>query len=136
MKIEVVRQQFTDNSTIGSLSIDGEFFCYTLEDKVREVPGQPVKSWKKQNTTAIPRGTYKVIITYSDAFKRDLPLLLNVEGFTGIRIHSGNASYHTEGCILVGKTKAKDWIGDSRKAFDALFAKLKAYKGEITITVR
>lgn len=136
MKIEVVRQIFTETSTIGSLIIDGEFFCYTLEDKVREIPGVPVEKWKKQDVTAIPRGTYNMIVNYSVAFKKALPLICDVPGFTGVRIHSGNSAEHTEGCILVGFTKSTNWIGDSRKAFDALFAKIKQNKGKITITVR
>jgi hypothetical protein len=136
MKIEVIRQEFTDVSTIGSLLINGEFFCYTLEDKVREVPGEPVEKWKKPEITAIPRGTYRLVINMSPRFKKPLPLLLGVPGFTGVRIHSGNVAEHTEGCILVGNTKSKNFVGESRKAFDALFAKIRVEKDDITITVR
>ena len=138
MKIEVVRQIFTDKSTIGSLLIDGEFVCYTLEDRVREIPGVPVARWKVQDQTAIPRGTYKLVLNMSPRFKRVLPLLLAVPGFTGVRIHSGNTAEHTEGCILVGLTKGKDFVGDSRKAFQILFNRLvkEKNKEDITITLR
>jgi len=83
MKIEVIRHTFTERSTIGSLYLNGKFECYTLEDVVRvgeKVPG----------ATAIPEGIYPVQITFSNRFKRDLPLLLNVPNFDGIRIHTGN----------------------------------------------
>jgi hypothetical protein len=77
--------------------------------------------------TAIPAGNYKVVIDYSPRFKRELPHILNVPGFEGVRIHPGNTSEDTEGCILVGKTWAgTNFIGQSRKAFEELFAKMKA----------
>jgi Family of unknown function (DUF5675) len=117
MKLVVVRKEFTDKSTIGELSIDGEFFCYTLEDVVRDV--------KVFGETAIPAGTYQVSITFSPHFKRDLPLLANVPNYQGVRIHPGNVAADTEGCILVGSTKNKDFIGNSRTTFELLFAKLK-----------
>ena len=126
MKLHVKRLHKTDNSTIGELTIDGIFQCYTLEDVEREV--------KIKSETAIPKGTYKVIINKSNRFKRLLPLLLDVKGFEGIRIHSGNTNHDTEGCILVGETRGKDFVGKSRKAFDKLFEKMKKAK-EITITI-
>lgn len=126
MNLELKRLIKTENSTIGTLSIDGIFECYTLEDVERAV--------KIKNETAIPKGTYQVKITPSNRFKRDLPLLLNVPGYEGIRIHSGNTNHDTEGCILVGTTKTKDFIGNSRVAFEKLFKKLqKADYIEITI---
>jgi hypothetical protein len=126
MVIQIKRLYRTNNSTIGELSIDGKFECYTLEDKERDV--------KIKSETAIPKGTYKVIINQSTRFKRLLPLLLNVPGFAGVRIHSGNTNHDTEGCILVGQVKLKDAINKSRKAFEILFAKMKLAK-EITLTI-
>jgi hypothetical protein len=117
MKLLLKRITKTNNSTIGELYINGVFQCYTLEDKEREV--------KIKNETAIPKGTYKVIINRSNRFKIDLPLLLNVPNFEGVRIHSGNSNHDTEGCILVGQTRATDFIGNSRKAFKNLFDKMK-----------
>ena len=138
MKIEVVRQKLTPFSAIGSLSVDGEFLCYTLEDTVREIPGVSVEKWKVQDHTAIPRGTYTLTTSFSARFKQNLPLLLGVPGYTGVRIHSGNTPEHTEGCILVGMTKSTDFVGDSRKAFKLLFDKIKKVvdKEKITITIR
>jgi hypothetical protein len=118
MELQVKRTDFTDNSTIGELSVNGQFECYTLEDMVR-----PVKIAGK---TAIPAGRYEVIIDLSQRFGRLLPLLLNVPDFEGVRIHPGNTAANTEGCILVGDEKSQDLVGKSRAAFDRLFAKLSA----------
>lgn len=126
MELKIVRSQRTEHSTIGTLYVDGNFECYTLEDKEREV--------KVPHETAIPKGEYKVIINQSNRFKRLLPLLLNVPNFEGVRIHSGNTNHDTEGCILVGQTKYNDFIGGSRKAFDMLFAKMQKAES-ITLTI-
>jgi hypothetical protein len=108
--------------TIGDLWVDGQPFCNTLEDPIREVLGKPVSSWKVAGDTAIPAGTYPVEITYSPHFAEDLPLLLNVYGFEGIRIHAGNASKDTEGCILVGSWNGGELLTASRNALQRLMA--------------
>jgi hypothetical protein len=126
MKLLLKRIHRTDVSTIGELYVDGVFECYTLEDIERDV--------KIKSETAISKGTYKVIITMSNRFKRLLPLLMNVPNFQGVRIHSGNTNHDTEGCILVGQTRSKDFIGKSRKAFDILFKKMQKAKS-ITIEI-
>jgi hypothetical protein len=126
MRIEVKRLHRTDNSTIGELTIDGKFECYTLEDKERDV--------KIKGETAIPKGTYKVIINKSNRFKKLLPLLIGVPNFEGVRIHPGNSNHDTEGCILVGMNRSVDYITKSRKAFDSLFKKMQGAKN-ITITI-
>ncbi|MFY9610898.1 MAG: DUF5675 family protein [Blastocatellia bacterium] len=118
MELKLVRKQFTNDSTIGELSVNGKFECFTLEDRVRAV--------KIKGETAIPLGAYEVVVTFSNRFKKPLPLFLNVPGFEGIRIHAGNTKKDTEGCILVGQTKAKNMVGKSRAAFDILFAKIHA----------
>lgn len=131
MKLLLKRIHFGDTFTVGQLYEDTGYslapICYTLEDKFREVSGQAVKDWKVQNKTAIPRGTYDISITLSNRFKTKLPLLNNVEGFEGIRIHSGNSSENTEGCILVGMTwdGRSDWIGSSKVAMSALMPLLE-----------
>jgi len=129
MELLLTRKWLTGNSTIGELCVDGNFECYTLEDTVRDekIPGE----------TAIPEGRYKVIIDHSQRFNRDLPLLLNVPQFEGIRIHVGNYPHDTDGCILVGQTRDQDFIGNSKVAFNALFEKLQiaVQSGEVFITV-
>ena len=111
--------------TISQLFVDGFEECFTLEDEVREIEGKPVSTWKVQNATAIPKGTYNVVINYSNRFKRLLPLLENVEGFTGVRIHPGNTSADTDGCILVGRGKTEKTVTESRIAFNLLFQKIR-----------
>jgi len=127
MKLLLKRTTRTNKSTIGELFIDGKFECYTLEDVEREV--------KVYGKTAIPKGTYKVIINPSNRFKRLLPLLLKVPNFEGVRIHPGNTAENTEGCILLGQTKSVDFIGKSKLAFDKFFDKLHKAK-ECTITIQ
>ncbi len=119
MKLDLRRLELTGQSTIGRLAVDGVDFCWTLEDVVRTGP-------KVYGQTAIPAGTYAMQLTLSPRFKRVLPLLVNVPGFEGVRIHPGNTAADTEGCILVGLGHADDRITDSRAAFDALFTRLKA----------
>ena len=126
MVITIKRLYKTDTSVIGELLVNGVWECFTLEDVERPV--------KIKGETAIPKGTYRVIINESNRFKRQLPLLLNVPEFEGVRIHSGNSNHDTEGCILVGQTRNKNYIGQSRKAFDKLFKKMQAAK-DITLTI-
>lgn len=132
MRLKVVREEFSNHSTIGKLYVNGIFECYTLEDVVRP------DGVKVFGETAIPRGIYKVIVNLSNRFKRLLPLLMGVNQFEGIRIHPGNTDKDTHGCILVGTSKQKDFIGNSRGAFNALFPKIEAAiaKGEeVTIEI-
>ncbi len=121
LALKLTRNTFTDTSTIGELSLNGKFECYILEDKVRpeKIPG----------LTAIPAGIYEVQITHSPKYRRDLPLLLSVPDFSGIRIHPGNTARDTEGCLLPGRSKAVDFVGESRAAFDGLFTKLRKAQG-------
>ena len=121
MKLTLARRIFTTQSTIGELAVDGNFECFTLED--------PVRPKKIRSVTAIPAGTYTVAITFSPRFGTELPLLLDVPEFEGIRIHPGNTATDTEGCLLVGKSRAIDTIGSSRDAFRALFDKIALAQG-------
>lgn len=125
MNLLLERIQLDPDVTIGTLSVDGDWRCWTLEDAVREVPGKPVADWKIKGQTAIPRGTYAVQITQSARFGRPLPLLIGVDGFTGVRIHPGNTAIDTEGCILVGLDRFAKSIGRSRAAFDPLFIEIR-----------
>lgn len=139
MEIVLTRFQFTPKFTIGFITINGIFECFTCEDTVREIPGQPVEQWKIKGETAIPYGRYKVIINMSTRFKRFLPLLIDVPGFTGIRIHIGNWSKDTDGCILPGTTRLVDGVGKSAQAFTKLYAQMlnaQHRNDEMWITVR
>jgi hypothetical protein len=122
------RTIFSDLSTIGELSIDGKFECFILEDRDRGLDSSQtldeIKSVKITAQTAIPTGKYSVIYTMSRRFGRMLPLLANVPGYDGIRIHAGNSPVDTEGCLLPGKRAEKDFVTDSRLAFNLLLDKI------------
>lgn len=90
----LIRDSFTKTTTLGKLWLNGDFFCYTLEDAYRG------KNVKIPNETAIAEGTYEVKVTMSNRFKRLMPLLYGVPNFTGIRMHGGNNHNNTSGCIL------------------------------------
>lgn len=117
MELKLIRETYSKDSTIGKLYINGVFHCYTLEDMVRDI--------KVQNLTAIPKGKYEVIINFSNRFKQLMPLLLKVPNYEGVRIHWGNYSKDTEGCILVGSTKGVDFIGNSKQQYAKLLSILK-----------
>ena len=116
------------DTVISPLSVDGEYFCDVLEDRDRGIFQYNdlsfIKELKIKHETAIPYGTYQVVISYSNRFKKYLPELLDVPGFSGIRMHPGNTKDHTSGCILPGKRKGKKVIS-SRITFNKLFSKMK-----------
>lgn len=136
MKLLVKRKPSEAGATLGELFINGTKFCHTLEDEDRFLEadanndGKADLDKKIYAKTAIPRGIYEVIITHSNRFKRELPLLVGVPGFEGIRIHPGNTSANTEGCILVGGAPtSKNFIPNSRATFNVLMEKLeRAYE--------
>lgn len=139
MQIDLERVDCSAARTIGRLTVvGGDFACWVCEDTVREVPGQPVVAWKVSGKTAIPARTYDVVVTMSARFRRELPLLVDVPGFTGIRIHPGNTAEDTEGCLLPGLDHTGSGVGRSRLAFDALFALIReglARKERVTIRI-
>lgn len=126
LKLFVARHGGTEKFTGGRLYINGEFECFTLEDEVREIQNEPVEKWKIKGQTAIPRGKYKVIISFSPRFGKRLPELLNVPGYVGVRIHPLNTAAQTEGCIGVGDDDPSDgFLGQSRAAFNRIFEKIQ-----------
>lgn len=132
MKLELVRRWFTEASTIGELTVDGKHQCYVLEDRFR-LPWEE----KVPARTCIPCGTYRVVITPSPRFGVEMPLLLDVRGFSGVRIHPGNTPADTEGCLLPGLEVDADRVLQSREAYARLFSKFEARASEkhaITIT--
>lgn len=130
MRILQKRYKFGDDFTLSKLYIDGRWFdgCpYVLEDKVREIDGVAVETWKVPKETAIPVGRYIVKKTWSGRWKKMLWELTGVPGFTGIRPHSGNTSHDTEGCPILGKERDEKHgeVSGSRVARDALFRKME-----------
>lgn len=143
MTIRIDRKWKKAEYTISRVYINGRYFgCNSLEDTDRgllqTMQIAEIQKRKIKGKTAIPRGYYDVKVTWSEKYKRDMPLLIDVPGFSGIRLHSGNSAKDTEGCILFGKNDKVGWISDSRvwtqKIYDKINAALK--RGEkITMIV-
>ena len=112
MKITVKREFFSETETLGSMSINGKFFSYTLEDYDRKLKqnqsSTEIAHKKIYGKTAIASGDYRVILSISNRFGRLMPEVLNVKGFAGIRIHGGNTHLNSDGCILVAKHRYFD----------------------------
>lgn len=142
LELELVRDCKSKISTSGVLLHKDDIWCYSLEDIDRGLTAkmslEKIKLIKVDTKTAIPSGRYEVIMSYSNRFKKFMPLLLNVPGFAGVRIHAGNTVADTEGCILLGYKRFKDSIGDSRKAVDMFYAELEKYLklGKVYLTVK
>ena len=138
MRIELVRIAFNSTYTIGKLYVDGKYFSDVLEDVDRGLDSSMSESEilekKVKGQTAIPTGHYVINITYSPKYKRMMPLLLDVKGFSGIRIHSGNTAKDTEGCLIVGKNKKVGMVLESRDTYQRLFKMMEGQK-EITIDI-
>jgi hypothetical protein len=132
MELQLKREIFTDISTIGSLTIDGKFECYILEDKDRGINNtlslEQIMRVKVYGKTAIPYGRYEVDWTMSARFKVMMPILLNVVGWSGIRIHKGNTEIDSLGCLLCGTRKLSNRITESTIATNKLYAKIEAAK--------
>ena len=107
MKIIILRLNKFDTCTISEVYVNGTFFGYCLEDKDRglrqDMPLKDIMAVKVKGQTAIPAGMYNVIITWSVKFKKDLPLVENVPGYSGIRFHPINTEKDTEGCLGFGR---------------------------------
>lgn len=141
MKLTLNRIALRQTYTIGKLYIDGKYFCDTLEDTVRDTnkSGKFDNGEKKvKGKTAIPYGTYEIKWTYSPRFKKYTPQLMNVHSFEGIRIHSGNSSNHTEGCLLLGENKKVGMVLNSRATIAKFYPIIKdaCAKGEVTIEIK
>ena len=128
MEILVKRLYKNSAYTIGKMYIDGQYLCDTVEDCDRglkqSMTPQQIAVKKVYGTTAIPAGRYKVTLTFSNKFKRVLPLVNDVIGFLGIRIHAGNTADDSLGCIIVGENKIKGGVVNSKVTLERLMAKL------------
>lgn len=137
MNLLLIRDTFSSICTLGKLFIDGQLECEVLEDPDRKLEAGGKKIYGQ---TAIPRGTYKVIIDFSTRFQRAMPHILGVAQFDGIRIHPGNTAANTDGCLLTGTGRvANRAVLESRVAFTRFYAKLEAALDtgeEVTIEVR
>ena len=146
MELKLKRTDFTDTSTIGELSINGVFECYVLEDTDRGLKQSMTLpesvATKVHGKTAIPYGTYKIVVTKSERFSKMkgkpvyLPLLLNIPNYSGVRIHIGNSPENTEGCLLPARRKGKNVVSESTLAFNQLNDKINlAIKAGEVVTI-
>ena len=131
LKLLLVREIKNEKQTHGRLfKVDKdnkrEFICYTLEDKERLV--------KVKGETAIPTGKYTVIVTMSPRFKKELPLILNVPNFNGVRFHGGNNENDSEGCPLLGMVRHSNAISNCAPAV-ALVTKMIKEAKEAQLTI-
>lgn len=130
MRLRLGRFDFRENSTIGNLYIDSKYFCDICEDKDRgldsKMPKEQLEKMKIKGVTAIPYGTYEIVITWSPRFKRMLPLLKEVPVYEGVRMHPGNTHKDTDGCLLTGKDTKQGTVSNSRYWFNKFMPVLEA----------
>lgn len=129
MKLRVERFKSNKKSTIGLLFVNDVFQCYTLEDEIRP------NGFKIWGNTAVPTGTYNLIMSFSNKFQKYLPEILNIKDFKGVRIHTGNTIEDTHGCLLVGEKTDGVTISQSVIAFDKLMYKILPIEKSEKITI-
>ena len=138
IKLRLERRYKGSKYTIGKLFINDEYFCDTIEDIDRGLKSsmsvEYIKNKKVYAETAIPTGTYKIEMTYSNKFKRILPLLVDVKGFSGIRIHRGNTEKDSSGCIVIGENKVKGRVINSTP-YEVALVKRLLEEDDIEITI-
>jgi hypothetical protein len=149
MKLVLKRINNQDNYCEGKLYIDGTYQCDVIEDTDRGLTNEmsitEIQSKKVYGETAIPKGTYQITLdVVSPKFKDrswatfcegKLPRLLDVPGFEGVLIHTGNEASNSLGCLLVGQKTKDGWISNSTQTFKDLYYKLKQATDQITITI-
>lgn len=142
MKIRIDRAWKKSGYTISRVYVDGVLFgCNCLEDTDRgltqSMSVRDICAKKQYGQTAIPSGEYSVAITYSPRFKKNLPLLENVPGFAGIRIHPGNTAKDTEGCLLFGKNDKVGFVSNSKYWTTKIVEKIsEAVKNKERVTIK
>ena len=141
MKLTLKRIALRPTYTIGKLYIDDVYFCDTIEDTVRDLnKNGKFDNFEKKihSKTAIPYGTYEIKWTYSPRFKKYTPQLMNVPSFDGIRIHAGNTSADTEGCLILGENKQVGKVLNSRATINKFYPIIKeaCSNGKVTIEIK
>ena len=125
MELKLIRKYRKTDYTIGILYVNNKYFCEILEDTDRGLKDsmslEEIKKIKIKDQTCIPYGKYQILMTYSPKYKKIMPLVNNVKGFEGIRIHSGNTNKDTSGCLLPGFNKIKGQVINSRETFNKLY---------------
>lgn len=139
MEVKLERAWRRETYTVGRVLVDGERFSESMEDKDRgltqDMSDEEIKDAKVYGETAIPAGVYTVKMTYSQKYKRNMPEVLDVPGFSGIRIHSGNTAKDSLGCILLGRNTKVGMVTESRKTCKEFERLLEAAGGECKLTI-
>ena len=120
----IIRDTFTDKSTIGTLFINEERFCDTLE--LPYINNESLIS-------CIPQGSYKVRLRLPrESATRDYLHLLvkDVPNRKWILFHRGNTAKDTRGCVLVGNGRQQDFVENSRLAMDLVIKEILNLGGE------
>ena len=142
MELKLIRKYRKTDYTIGILYVNNKYFCEILEDTDRGLKDsmslEEIKKIKIKDQTCIPYGKYQILMTYSPKYKKIMPLVNNVKGFEGIRIHSGNTNKDTSGCLLPGFNKIKGQVINSREIFNKLYSLIQTAtnnKENVTIEI-
>ena len=142
MELKLIRKYRKTDYTIGILYVNNKYFCEILEDIDRGLKDsmslEEIKKIKIKDQTCIPYGKYQILMTYSPKYKKIMPLVNNVKGFEGIRIHSGNTNKDTSGCLLPGFNKIKGQVINSRETFNKLYSLIQTAinnKENVTIEI-
>lgn len=130
MVLTVDRTWPKETYTIGRFYIDGVRFCEVLEDADcglrQDMPMSVIKARKKYGITAIPKGTYEVKMSYSAKFAKkswakptagQVPEVLDVPGYSGVRIHPGTTAEDTLGCLIVGRNTEAGKVTGSQATY-------------------
>lgn len=140
MEIVLDRAYKKKTYTVGWWYVDGVQMCNTMEDADRglrqDMPLAEVLDRKIYGETAIPTGTYTVKMTYSPRFRRMMPEILDVKGFSGIRIHSGTTALHTQGCIILGDNTQRAKVLRSKERCSEFEKMLKKAGGTAKLTIK
>lgn len=139
MNVVIERKWKKDTYTIGRVYVNGEFYANSMEDRDRgltkDMPLKEIQRIKVYGETAIPTGEYIVKMTYSPKYRRVMPQIMDVPGWSGVRLHSMNTAKDSEGCIGFGKNDKPGWISNSRSYMKAFEDRLRAEGGTCSLKI-
>jgi hypothetical protein len=136
IELKLTRDTFTATSTTGILLYNGDPFGYVLEDPDRglDASDPATLSRKIRKETCIPVGRYRVECVWSPSRGKFTPRLMDVPGFQGILVHTGNRPEDSEGCLLPGLSRGPDVVNNSTRAYTWLYPRLRD-ADEVWITI-
>lgn len=131
MELYLKREEHPER-TFGKYYKENVYIGESLEDPV--LPEGKVELGKM----AIPYGRYRLVISYSNRFKKQMIQVVNVRGSNilfhgvpidacGIRIHGGNDVEDTLGCPLAGKIRTATGIANCAGVVQQLFDIVKKH---------